>query len=260
MENSRQRIGDLSTEVHLWLALADEIDDRRLISTYRSWLDESELDRCDRFVSARARHLFVVSHALVRATLSLYADVHPAAWRFESGQAGKPEVVGPVVPGELRFSLSHVGGLAACAVTKSVDCGVDVDDPARVADPLAVARHWFAAEEYAELATLSENECRQRFFELWTLKEAYTKARGLHLGPTLGSVCFDPGGEQGIGLCFAPDWDDQPEHWQFALLEQSSPTGKFVLAVAVKRGNGHDRTLVVRECVPELSPGYAADL
>ncbi|MFQ5352092.1 MAG: 4'-phosphopantetheinyl transferase family protein [Candidatus Binatia bacterium] len=246
--------------MHLWLALPDEIDDARLLATYLSWLDDQELERCDRFVSARARHLFIVSHALVRSTLSLYADVHPAAWRFTFNDAGKPEVVGPAVSGELRFSLSHVGGLAACAVTRSLDCGVDVDDPARVADPLAVARHWFAADEYAALLSLPEEECRQRFFELWTLKEAYTKARGLQLAPTLNRVSFDPGGDRGIGLRFAPDWGDQPEHWQFALLEQSSSTGRFVLAVAVRRGSGDDRTLVVRECVPEPLPGYSADI
>jgi 4'-phosphopantetheinyl transferase len=58
-----------------------------------------------------------------------------------------------------------------------------------------------------------------RALSLWTLKEAYIKARGMGLSLPLKKVSFLFGGRNGIRLEVDPSLCDEPErHWRFCLL------------------------------------------
>lgn len=79
-------------------------------------------------------------------------------------------------------SLSHAGGFAALAVGPAgTRLGVDLEgvDPRR--DPLRLARFAFDAREVAQMEPLSGPAREERFYVLWTLKEAAIKALGLTL-------------------------------------------------------------------------------
>ncbi len=71
---------------------------------------------------------------------------------------------------------------------------------------------------------------RRRFFRLWTLKEAYIKARGLGMAIPLPQISFDLNATPRIAVSFAPGIEDDPEDWQFAQPEIPKP---FVSAVAL---------------------------
>jgi 4'-phosphopantetheinyl transferase len=190
----------------------------------------------------RATHL--LARALVRTTLSRYASVPPESWRFEVGAHGKPEIVG--APG-LRFNLSHTDGVVACAVAADVDVGVDVEDSQRRSSYLQVARRFFAAAEVDALERLPEVEQRQRFFEIWTLKEAYIKARGLGLPLPLRRFAFDRSDPASIAVAFDAELGESPEDWQLAL---ARPTERHVLALALARGEAADRRVRSFRSVP----------
>ena len=64
---------------HVWYTFTDEIADPTLLADYRAVLSAEEIARLDRFHFEKHRHSFLVSHAMVRAVLSLYADVPAAA-------------------------------------------------------------------------------------------------------------------------------------------------------------------------------------
>ncbi len=86
------------------------------------------------------------------------------------------------VPGERARSLSHSGGFAALAVGPAGSrLGVDLErvDPRR--DPRRLARFAFDAREAEQLEALSGAARNERFYALWTLKEAAIKALGLTL-------------------------------------------------------------------------------
>ena len=87
---------------------------------------------------------------------------------------GKPYF--PARP-EFHYSISHSGEWVVCAVG-AVPLGVDiqVERPVRP----AVFRALSAAEQ-AELDGLEEQERLPAFFDVWCLKEAYSKAIGLGL-------------------------------------------------------------------------------
>ena len=244
----------LAGEAHLWLLPLRESIPPALERRWRRLLspEEEEADRRFRVEPARRQHL--AGRALVRTTLSRYADVEPHRWRFRTGPQGKPQIAGPAAAPPLRFNLSHTRGLVACVVTLGLDAGVDVERPARrLSDPLALARHGFAPAERRALEAVDGAARRELFCRLWTLKEAYVKARGagfLALPARQLACAITPSGV--IGLTFEPELEDRAEAWQLALL---APTAEHRLAVAIRRGRRPDLALVTRAVEP---PGPAA--
>jgi 4'-phosphopantetheinyl transferase len=231
----------------VWVAEPDSITDPALLRRYESCESGEERARRLRLRFERDRRERLVSVALARTTLSRYADVEPGDWVFERNEHGRPDPVPGQGERPLRFNVSHAHGLVACAVAVERAVGVDVEWVERRGDPVAIARRWFDAAEAAELEVLPATRRRERFFEYWTLKESYVKARGLGLGLLLRSIAFDIADERRIDIRIDPELDDDPRDWQFALFR---PGPAHVLAVAVRRGRGHDLALRVRRAVP----------
>jgi 4'-phosphopantetheinyl transferase len=233
-------------EAHLWWARNErgdsgDSDDARLASQ-RALLSDDEKARADRFVFHRDRKLFTMAHALVRSALSQYADVAPRAWQFVDGTHGRPRIRGPIVD-DLDFNLSHASGVAVCLVARGLVLGVDVESLARDA-PLDVADRYFAPAEVTALRRLPVEQQPRRFFELWTLKESYIKARGLGLTLPLHSFAFALDGVAAPTISFAPPSEDDPAAWQFALLE---PIPQYLMATALRQPASVAARIVVRE-------------
>jgi 4'-phosphopantetheinyl transferase len=222
----------------------------------RALLDEEEQARSQRYRRVEDRNLYVLSHALLRSTLSHYANVQPARWRFRPGGHGRPEIDQPAAWRRLRFSLSHTARLAACVVTETIDCGIDVESTARARDLQRIAAHVLTADELASMEGLAPEAERRQFFRLWTLKEAYLKARGegLLIEPPLLSFRLDGAAPMAH---FAGDLRDLPEHWQFA---SCAPTEQHIMAVALRIGSSPARPVVVGEMAQAASPESARPL
>ncbi|HVA45288.1 MAG TPA: 4'-phosphopantetheinyl transferase superfamily protein [Pirellulales bacterium] len=219
-------------EVHIYFAESESADDRAWQTDGDRLLDADERERWQRFVFAADRGQFLLSHVMLRRVLSRYADVPPQAWRFCKNEFGRPEITGPAAAAGLSFNLSHTRGLVACAVTLGREVGIDVEDLQRGSPVTDLAARYFSSLELAELVGLPQERQQERFFELWTLKEAYLKARGvgLSLGLHRFSMHFSPG--QAPTISFAPGLVDDPAAWQFA---QFRPAPRHLLAVAVRR-------------------------
>jgi 4'-phosphopantetheinyl transferase len=207
------------TEAQLWLVKPESIDQPDMIRAYERILADDELERRDRFRFPKDKHLFLVSHVLVRTVLSKHADVPPERWRFVTNEHGRPEIVEPVTATRLRFNLSHTKGLAVCLVTLDREVGVDVEDCERSGDLLGVADRYFSPSEVRDLRALPEEQQWRRFFCYWTLKESYIKARGKGLAIPLAQFSFDLDREDGSGIhiSFDPRLKDDPAAWQFFL-------------------------------------------
>lgn len=236
-------------EVHVFLARPEAIAPEALALRAASWLAPAERDRLERIRIEDARTQFAVAHVLLRGLLSRYAGVGPADWVFAAGPHGRPEIAAPLEwAGRLRFNLSHTRGLVACGLARERDIGVDVERSGRAAHVLGVARRFFApAEVDAVLAAVEEPERRRRFFEIWTLKEAYIKARGLGLSLSLQSFAFHVDAT-GPRLLRTPG-DDDPAGWQFEVSHRK--TG-HVLAVAARVSPGEALRVTARECPAEV--------
>jgi 4'-phosphopantetheinyl transferase len=238
-------------EVHLWYFLPDPPDreDPRLFAAWTALLSPEEVARRDRYKFEHSRREMVHTRALVRATLSRYADVAPAAWVFGQNAYGRPEIDPAAHPGlgPLRFNLSNTRGLIACAVAWDREIGVDVEDTERQGETVGIADSFFSPLEVRELHALPEARRRDRFFDYWTLKESYIKARGMGLSIPLDQFSFLLDRSGRIGIAFDPRLADDASTWQFA---QFSLSPRHKTAAAVRRGAGPDLPFVVRRTVP----------
>lgn len=236
--------------VHVWCTVPENVGDATLLAAYRDLLDPEERRRHQRLRFARHRHSFLVSHALLRATLSRYAAEAPRTWTFERNAHGRPEIAAPHTARRLRFNLSHTQGLVACAVTFDADIGVDVESRCRRRINLRVADRFFSPPEVSDLRALPEAEQRQRFLELWTLKEAYIKARGMGLALPLRRFGLTLPASGQPHLTFLDGIEDDPTGWQFTL-DRSNPD--HYLAVAVRTQASQTIEIRVRDTVPLVS-------
>ncbi len=233
-------------EVHLWVVEPERVTEPRLLAAYLELLSEDERARHQRFRFEKHRHQFLVSHALVRATLSRYAPVAPRDWRFTTNAYGRPDIAAGQGPG-LRFNLSHTDGMAVCAVALDTDVGADVEHAGRPGQTVELAESFFSPVEVAALRALPVERQRERFFDFWTLKESYIKARGAGLSLPLEQFAFhlEPGRPPRIS--FDPRMQDVPEAWQFVQVRLSP---EHPAAVAVRRARGLPLSVRCQRCVP----------
>jgi len=233
-------------EVHVHYLLPDEIADAGLVAAYEALLAPIERERRARYRFEHSRREYLLTRALARATLSRYAAVAPAAWTFRENDHGRPEIARSDLSW-LRFNLSNTHGLVAIAVTRDRDVGVDVEDTERRGETVEIADHFFSAREVASLRALPAAAQRSRFFDYWTLKEAYIKARGLGLAIPLDQFSFLLDEAPPVRAAFDPELGDDAAAWQF---EQLAITARHRAAAAVRRGSGPDLRFLVQRTVP----------
>jgi 4'-phosphopantetheinyl transferase len=233
-------------QVHVHYVLADAIDDRDLLAAYEALLAPHERARRDRYMFEHSRREYLLTRALVRTTLSRYASPAPADWTFRENAWGRPEI-DVAEHAWLRFNLSNTRGLIACAVARDRDIGLDVEITERPGETVEIADRFFSPTEVAALRALPKDAQRARFFEYWTLKEAYIKARGMGLAIPLDQFSFLLEDRAPIRVAFDPALGDDASAWQF---EQLTLSPRHAAAAAVHRGARPDLSFVLRPTVP----------
>ena len=231
-------------EVDLWFCFPGEITDSALLQAYERMISPEERRRWTRYHS-EDRHQFLVTRALVRVILSRYARVAAGSWRYDRNRNGRPHIAAQSLFPPLSFNLSHTDGLAACAVSLTPEVGVDVEKCRRLEDS-KLAERFFSLSETRDLRALPEQAQEGRFFDYWTLKESYIKARGLGLPLPLDQFSFRLRRGDPIRISFDSALRDDPSGWQCWLLQ---PTATHRAALAVRKSSGVHR-LRTRIIVP----------
>ena len=218
-------------EIHLYLVFPDRISDPDLLQNYETLLSSEESTQLTRFHYSGHRKQYLLTRALLRTSLSAYHTLGPRDWRFELNGYGKP-AVDPLLPGrDIRFNLSHTNGLIVCAITRVADVGVDVEDLDRATRAaFSELSRYFSAAEIAALSKLPPERQKQRFFDYWTLKESYIKARGKGLAIPLDKFSFLFEEDRLKGFELHPDLRDDAANWQFW---RADVGGRHRVAVAV---------------------------
>jgi 4'-phosphopantetheinyl transferase len=113
-----------------------------------------------------------------------------------------------------------------------VEVGIDAEDGARQVG-LDLIRRYFSHEEHQMLERLEPLERQRSFLELWTLKEAYLKARGLGVSERgLSNVGFQRTPTRRRLPSFGPGWQDDPSDWYCEAWNE----GGIQLAASVRAG------------------------
>jgi 4'-phosphopantetheinyl transferase len=239
-----------SRDVDLWLTFYDEITDAQLHHRYLLLLNPAEREQQKRFYFQRDRLRYLVTRALVRTVLSRYVPVEETAWRFDTNTYGRPHIANAdVLAHDLRFNISHTHSLIALAVSCGREVGVDVENTSASVD-LGIANHFFAAAEVAALAKVPAAGRNFRFFEYWTFKESYVKARGMGLALPLNKFSFHYPAEHEVRIEIDRELGDEAGRWQFW---QLLPGAEYLVAVCAERISAHPTRLWVRRIVPGVA-------
>ncbi len=236
-----------AADVHLWLAFCADADRELLHQRYRALMTPEERARGDRFYFERDRARYRVTRALVRTVLSRYAPIAPQDWRFEANAWGAPRIANPEPEARsLSFNLTHTHDLVVLAVTRQRALGVDTENITRGA-LLDVADRFFAPTECEHLWAMPAEHHTTRFFELWTLKESYIKARGMGLSIPLHKFAFDLREPGAVALTTHPELQDPAERWA---LRHLWATPEHPVALCVERPGYPEFALDARRIVP----------
>ena len=172
------------TEVHVWRAVLDV--EAAIVSRMCELLSADERARAERFHFQIDRRHFIVARAHLRMILSRYMNIAPAEVRFEYSEHGKPMLANGNEPdGEIKFNLAHSAGIALFGFTRAGEIGVDLERirPEITGDD--IARRFFSAAELACLERVPAPARQEAFFDCWTRKEAFVKAKGMGLSLAL---------------------------------------------------------------------------
>ncbi len=217
------------TEVHVWCATLNPPSDR--IEELFHILSPDERLRAKRFYFERDRWRFIVARGILRMILSLYLKVEPGRVMFRYGPHGKPFLSIESDQDVLQFNLSHSQGLALYAFTYSRAIGIDVEYIKPQLDVEGIAARFFSPSESAMLLGLPETQKLDAFFNCWTRKEAYLKAKGIGLSLPLDQ--FDVSFVRGKPACILKTRGDPQEADRWSL-QELTPATCYTGAVAVE--------------------------
>ena len=235
-------------DVHMWYCFPREIKDPDLLARYFPLLNAEEAVQQKRFHFEKHRHQYLITRAMIRTLLSRYVGIAPQDLRFQKNDYGRPELVPEQLSVPLHFNLSHTDGLIVCGVVLHSEIGVDVEDITRGGDLVQIADRFFSPGEVADLHTVPADRQEDRFFDYWTMKEAYIKARGMGLSIPLEQFSYHINDtDTHIGLTVDPRQQDEGSRWQ---IRQWRCAPCYKVAICLEKQPGVAFEVHTRRMVP----------
>jgi 4'-phosphopantetheinyl transferase len=200
----------LTSDVHLYLLPLAAINSSQSEQLLKCLSDDEQAKVARYQPKSRNNALIVragLRHVLSLHRQSLHVPSHgtlsheaclPNEWQFDYGKQGKPELTAAqYAQTGINFNLSHsgdwllIGVLQAPAHSKRYALGVDIERRRDSTNIHTILKRYFAEAEISDLLALDASKQRDRFFDLWALKESYIKACGKGLAMVLASFSFD---------------------------------------------------------------------
>jgi len=197
------------------------------VAAFERLLAPEESERARRFIFKRDRDRFIVARGSLRTLLGRYLEQSPGHLQFAYGKHGKPFLEHP---SDLLFNVSHSSTMAVFAFGKGRQLGVDVEYVRRDLDATAIATRFFSPAEVAALNRLPGHARIEGFFNCWTRKEAYIKARGegIFFGLDNFDVSLAPG--EAAVLMRVEGQPAELSRWTFATLSVHPDYAAAVIA------------------------------
>lgn len=161
-----------------------ELEDSGKFEAYYREMSAERRRKIDRCRRAGAKRLSLGAGILLDRGLSEFG-LREKSVKILQGENGKPYLAD--YP-DIRFNLSHSNRLVlAVFAEKEVGCDIELIDRQN----LKLAKRFFCPSEYGHLLhQTDEEQQRQEFFRLWTLKESFLKVTGKGMKVPLNSFCF----------------------------------------------------------------------
>src|SRR5215813_154369 len=164
-------------EAHVWRASLDQ--DVKVIANLAAILSQDEYQRAARYYRPIDRDRFIAGRGILRKIISAYLALSPAELQFTYNEYGKPAVSDGQNDRALNFNLSHSAELALYAVTRGRAVGIDIEYIREDFATLEIAEHFFSKDEVRSLKATPTGRRTIGFFNCWSRKEAFIKAKGM---------------------------------------------------------------------------------
>jgi 4'-phosphopantetheinyl transferase len=158
-------------------------DLRHFYSYLENNISVDEQLRAEKFLFDKDRETYITCHGLLRLVLAQNLQCTSLGISFKRGLNNKPSLEG----NPIYFNITHTREAFAIAVSKDLYVGIDLEDTHQDIDIHAIAKSFFSEKECRYIFQ-SESEARDRFFLLWTRKEALLKSLGTGIINNLNQV------------------------------------------------------------------------
>ncbi|UOQ84826.1 4'-phosphopantetheinyl transferase family protein [Gracilibacillus salinarum] len=163
--------------MEIWVCRLPEVRREQDIAAVFPYLMKERSIRLQRFYHLEDRFRSAIGDLLIRF---LYRKYYGTEWNWEwirRNRFGKPYLWND---SPFHFNVSHAGEWVACAV-HDTPVGIDIEQ----VKPIDYAEAFLTNNEYRTVA-LNGTPLR-KFYQIWTAKESFLKARGIGLSQSLAS-------------------------------------------------------------------------
>ncbi len=153
------------------------------ISSLKRYINKDDQLKADRLRNSEDKKTNLICYTLLRMILSKRLNKNAHDISYLNGINGKPGIKDD----SLFFNISHTKDSFAIAISEHSYIGVDLEDLNKPLKFEPIIKRVFSGKE-GEFILKSTGKSRNRFFLLWTRKEALLKAIGTGIIPHLSQI------------------------------------------------------------------------
>lgn len=163
-------------EIHIWQADLD-LPSFQIQKNFEK-LSIDEREKANSYYFEKDRNRYIARRGILRQILGNYLNEEPRRLEFRLEKNNKPVLESGNGNNAIHFNITHSNGVGLFALCRSGEIGVDLEWLGNHVDCEEIRKRFWSDRENKEWRLLSEGEKREAFFNVWTCKEAFLKARG----------------------------------------------------------------------------------
>ena len=196
-----------------------------------TFLSANELQRLRNFSQPNRRKQFLTSRYFAKTLLANYLKIQASQLDFEIQAEGKPVLPSAHQKSGIDFNFSHSETLFLLGVSTAHWIGVDVEPQIQKTNQIQIAEKIFSEPERKWIDQAEGSQKTERFFRLWSMKEAILKAAAGGVFRHVQEIKLRPN-EDRLALQELPDDFGLISDWQ--IFENKNIVG-FTCAWALKK-------------------------
>ncbi len=158
------------------------------LKCFYHFLSDQELERSKRFRKYSDERTYVIVHALVNKKIAELLNKDFTAITINYFNNQKPNIDGI----NIDFNLSHSSDYFAFAISihENIFVGIDIEEIRENLEINPIINNYFHENEIRYLSNKNLNQVlkHQKFYEIWTRKEAFLKMLGIGLNDNLSAL------------------------------------------------------------------------
>lgn len=218
-----------SEEINIHYIHVSCLSTPEIIKHLTNLLNAYEKQKLNRFHRKVDRNTYLLSRVSLRKHILRYlGSPKQLDLKFKTNRYGKPYLDDEFIEKKLYFNISHSGGYVVCAFSRFNNLGIDVECVKSEIDIDNLASNYFAKEEVNRLIKIPTCQRLDRFYQYWTMKEAFIKAIGMGLSMPLDHFYIDILDREKAKVIVNKKYDFSSQEW---LIRQINIFPKCKMAV-----------------------------